>query len=48
MSELATITITIEDNDVKVSTTLPMPETYLAVGQVALMIASGQLLPDAE
>jgi hypothetical protein len=48
MSELATITITILDDDIKLDSTLPMPETNLVLAQAQYMIVTGQFKPEAE
>lgn len=48
MSELATVTITILDDDIKLDSSLPMAETNLVLGQAQYMIITGQFKPEAE
>lgn len=48
MSELATVTITILGDDIKLDSSLPMPETNLILAQTQYMIITGQFKPEAE
>lgn len=43
MSAVATINIEVEENDIRLSSTLPSAELYLVFGQLQYLILSGQL-----